>query len=110
MVDRFGKPIIIGWHPHEFLWLEAALSLPRREQAAAFRDISALTGREVDHVRKQANRVLAKKNAQAKPARVLMVPEKYIPNPKLLGPFQLAAISKDRLMAGRASIARSRPI
>lgn len=50
MIDRFGKPIVIGWHDHELLYIYAALTLPKAERIAAYPDIAAMTGRTIRQV------------------------------------------------------------
>lgn len=45
MKDRFGHPVSVGWPAHHILWIEAAMTLPRRERLAAFDDIGEMTGR-----------------------------------------------------------------
>ena len=54
MKDRFGQPTIIGYSEVEILWIRAALTLPRGERAPAFRDIAAMTGRNLHAVQDKA--------------------------------------------------------
>lgn len=57
MIDRFGKTINIAWSEHEALWVEAAMSLPPDQRAAAYRDISELTGRTRDQIWAKAAKI-----------------------------------------------------
>ncbi len=54
MLDRFGRTICVGWHPHEDLWVRAAMTLSPAEKRAAYADISAMTGRTYDGIVKRA--------------------------------------------------------
>lgn len=50
-VDRFGNMIQIGWWPHEVLWCEAALTLPKPDRTAALIDIAEMSGRSLGSVK-----------------------------------------------------------
>lgn len=64
MIDRFGKPLSVGWSETEIIWLEAALTLKGEIKFAAFRDISEMSGRSYGAVlAKAANVVEEKKEA-----------------------------------------------
>ena len=56
-IDRFGHDVILGWAAHEILWLEAALTLDVVERAEAYHDISEMTGRSVQAIRKKASTI-----------------------------------------------------
>lgn len=67
------KRIYIGWTPVEMIYLQAALTLPRKEHTAAFQDIADMTHRSLSAVRTEAYRlyqiVLDDKAAQLAAAR-----------------------------------------
>jgi hypothetical protein len=73
MLDRFGKPIRVGWAIHEILWIEAALTLPRAERLAAFEDIASMTGRTVAGVQTRAYTLAAERPAQSDPRTVMVL-------------------------------------
>ncbi len=97
-VDRWGKPIIVGWTPTEMEWMNAVLTLPERERYAAYQDIAELSGRSYANVRDKANHIRAAERRQ-RPAWVkpTWVPEGNTkPLPSLLKPP-----TKAQLMSGR---------
>jgi hypothetical protein len=53
-VDRWGRPIRLGWPRHHLVWIEAALTLPKMERLRAYEDISSLTGRSLTAVLQRA--------------------------------------------------------
>lgn len=65
MKDRSGKTIYIAWARHEFIWLEAAMTLPKKQRLAAYRDISNMTGRSMDAIARQAYNIECKRQEAA---------------------------------------------
>lgn len=101
MIDRWGKPIQVGWARHEEIWVRAALSLPRHERPAAYRDISELTGRSYANVRDRANHIRLADARNADQARFAAKAADMAGAPKLPSAASLALMT-----AGRSSVAR----
>jgi hypothetical protein len=53
VIDRFSKPIVVGWSDVEREYLRAAMTLLPIERMAAYRDISDMTGRSISAIKKQ---------------------------------------------------------
>ncbi len=73
MLDRFGKPIYVGWSSHEMLWLDAALSLPYHQQIPAFRDMAAMSGRSFRAIQTKAQTITVTRAEAEHRARRIMV-------------------------------------
>lgn len=92
-----GAPVI-GWKPHEILWLKAALSLPAFEFLEAAEQIAEMSGRTISAVAVKARSLAAK----PKPACVPPYPNAKAP---ILGhpePWVMRQPTKAQLMAGKA--------
>lgn len=109
--NRWGKPIIMGWWPHELIWIDAALCLPSSEYRSALRDIADLTGRGIQAVEQKAHSIVVerRKAAAKEEARRILVAERCQPvtGPArpLAAPMPPSTItppSRARLMGGRA--------
>ena len=101
MKDRFGRTIYMGWAEHELLWIEAALTLPRDERTAAFKDIGEITGRTIQAIRFQARRIRARDRRHAAAAVVVKKQRIKTPPHWALGPSQLRQPSMAQLMGCR---------
>lgn len=66
MIDRFGKHVSVGLSPVEIEWLKAAVSLPRRERMAAYREVAQMTGRKLSNVQHHAQRLVAQRRQEAR--------------------------------------------
>jgi hypothetical protein len=110
MIDHEGSEVVVGWADHEIVWLEAALTLPKNERAAAFQDIAELTGRTFCAVRsksywmnerKRLARLRMDVERNRKPMAIITWSPGSGRRPKL-PPSELAPLSKARLMGARA--------
>jgi hypothetical protein len=110
MLDRFGDRIRVGWSAHEFLWVEAALSLPPEKQTDAWLDIAEMTGRGAVAVRAMANKILARRrlteefqeaDRRAIRSTVVGAAARYLRRPVTL-PSDLRQPTKAQLMGARA--------
>lgn len=63
MIDRFGKPVLVGWPAHHILWIEAAMTLPRTQRMEAFTDIAEMTGRSYACVHWKYREILCEREA-----------------------------------------------
>jgi hypothetical protein len=97
-LDRFGKPVRIGFAEHECLWIKAAMELPRRERLAAFNDIADMTGRSTAQIRSKAYALYnqAMRTWAAQPRGRVIVPEGPVYEP------WIKPVSEAQKMAGRA--------
>lgn len=110
--DRWGKPLILGWWPHELIWIDAALCLPSSEYRAALRDIGDLTGRGIRAVEQKAHSIVVarRKEAAKEEARQVLVAERCQPVTGPARPLTMADLppstirrpTKAQLMGGRA--------
>ena len=66
MLDRFGRPVRIGWSAVELLYIRAALTLARTERLSAYRDISELTGRSMKAIANRAGILRAQERQDAR--------------------------------------------
>lgn len=101
MIDRFGKPIRVGYSLTELIWIEAALSLDKIERRAAFHDIACLTGRSYKSIKDKASTIALAVWEQ--PVAVVMR------LPVVLPPSTFT-LSKAALMAGKAPTRKTREI
>lgn len=111
MKDRWGRDSTVGYSEVELIWIRAALTLPRGERAAAFRDIASMMGRNLHAVLDKSYRMRAE-DAELR-QRALDLAKGYgtrsiaVPNRRLPGLAQSPTPSdfkwppKSRLMAGR---------
>lgn len=70
MLDRYGRPIIVGWSETEMLWVEAALSLPHFSRIAAYEDIAGMTGRPLAMIQRKATLIGQARIAREREARM----------------------------------------
>ena len=102
MIDRHGKTVYVSWQAHELIWLQAALSLPRHDRPAAYRDIAYMSGRAVSSVQRKALRL--EKSCRADTAVESAVTRRAEP----LGPSTfITPISAERLRGGNGRVCRS---
>ena len=66
MIDRFGRPIRLGWSPYQLEWIKAALTLARTERLSAYRDISEMTGRSMKAIANRAGILRAQQRQDAR--------------------------------------------
>src|ERR1700744_3688011 len=97
-VDRFGKPIIIGWADFELEYINAALTLPKAERIAAYADIAFMTGRSIRHVQRKCLDVAYKRN-QSLMAAARIKPRPVARVETVQGSF-IKPLDKKQLMAG----------
>jgi hypothetical protein len=64
MIDRHGRALIVGWQPHEILWLRAAMALPFRKRTDAYQQVAEMTTRTLAGVRHRAQ-LLARADREA---------------------------------------------
>lgn len=57
MIGRDGKPIIVGFQPHELEWIRAAGTLTFRERESAYMQIAALTCRRYATIYERARKL-----------------------------------------------------
>lgn len=74
-VDRFGRPIRLGFADHEILWIEAALTLWGRARREAFEDISAMTGRSYESIQAKAYKLTNARPRRSVPAPAVVAPQ-----------------------------------
>ena len=99
MIDRYGNSIAVGWMRRDLIWIEAALALPCKMRAPAFRDIAEMSGRTFEEVRSRAYARTKEAKAANKtfPRRLTS-----IPLPKLYTPSSfISPPSKAQLMGRR---------
>lgn len=86
MKDRYGFPVLVGWHDFEILWVEAALTLPKIERSAAYRDIASMSGRTFQAIQCKAQMIASQKRFDEAVARMvprrIMVPAIAVHGPK----------------------------
>lgn len=99
--------IQVAWQPHEDLWVEAAMSLPRLLRGAALQDVAYMACRSVDAVKRRGWFLSAKRRKEAADKKRKAI--SYVRRPKYrpycAPPVMPSTISKPslaRLMAGRA--------
>lgn len=66
------KRVDIAWPEHHIVWVEAAMTLPRSERTAAYKDIAAMTGRTLSAVRCKAYWLEEQRHEQALRARTMI--------------------------------------
>jgi hypothetical protein len=81
VIDRHGKRVYVGWAEHEVLWLEAALTLPRDQQYAAFHDIAEMRGSTFATVARQAGHIAGVAHAKARALRLAEERARPVPPP-----------------------------
>lgn len=74
MIDRFGKPIRVGWAPHELLYIEAALTFRASERSSAYQDIADMTGRSLIAIRAKAENMASESRFKAAMAVIAHAP------------------------------------
>lgn len=104
MIDRFGKPIYVGWQEHEMIWLDVAISLCRKERNAAFREIAEMSGRRVESVRVMAYAHMARRLRDSEMASrsrtVLVAPHREQHRPRIME-SELRGPTRSQLMGAR---------
>lgn len=95
MIDRYGRPLNLGWAEHEVLWLQVAME----EGPEALRDLADLTGRSLDAVKTAAYKM----RRHERPKMVKAPPP--IPKPKV--DFRIRAQAEQTAARFLEHIARS---
>lgn len=80
-IDRFGKPVRVGFATHEILWILAANELPPEECAAALADIASMTARPLRAICTKATQLLPAKPPAPPPAPKVQISWRQPPRP-----------------------------
>jgi len=65
LLDRFGKPIQVGWSEPEELWVRAAITLRGQDRISALWDIAEMTGRSIHAVQRKAEHIASQQRLEA---------------------------------------------
>jgi len=77
MIDRFGRPVVVGWPRHHILWIRAAMSLDGQERREAIQDIADMTGRSYACVWAMQSRIRERDKKLWKRQRLCQLAERW---------------------------------
>lgn len=78
MMDRFGRPLRIGFAEYELIRIRAAMTLPQREKLEAFHDIADLSGRTFSAVYNKSRWLVENDRSEAGRKNLVNLSKRYL--------------------------------